>query len=273
MSSRNKPGTLRRAWTRAALLSLVVLVVTLLPATSAQAATCTAADDHDGPSGFWRPGSPSGTATGMQAPLQLVKKGTVCSSNTYGFSATFIAIEPSSDPDLEIIQIGLIHKWDPATGTDQYCKWWATGTGFIHKFQCGLVDGDYFYMRIAKPPGGAFQVETCGKALHYADGCMVMASQNAGGIWSDTVGFSWYENSDGKTCLDVGMGGPGNPMNIGNPDDPVKFAGGGGVFHTVSDGTEWRDNAAPTCNHYDWNHSDVSGTYDLQALLPFDDRN
>jgi hypothetical protein len=244
----------------------------VLPSGSAQAATCTTADDHDGVAYFWYPGATTTVAAGMEAPLQLRKEGTVCSGSPYGFSATFIAIVPNGT--LNIIQIGLIHQWDAGTGTDRYCKWWAKGIGSINLFQCGLGSDDYFYFRIAQPAGGGqFQIEVCGKALHYADGCTVMGSQNDTGVWADTAGFTWYENSDGKTCLDRGMGTSANPANLGDSADSVKFMGTSGyTFHTVSP-VELYPGDPPTCSHYHMPYNTDSGTGDLQAFLPYDDRN
>jgi hypothetical protein len=89
--------------------------------------------------------------------------------------------------------------------------------------------------------------------------------------WDQTQGFSWYENSDGFTCLERGVGTQAARANIGNPDDALEFAGRGTTFSSRSP-NEMRFYGPQSCNHYKWSYSTLPGG-DVKSLLPYDDRN
>jgi hypothetical protein len=211
----------------------------------ASAAACPPVSAHDFVSTAWNTTS----ATGVEAPVQLRKNGTICAPNTTEADqdSSWISLEPTDGS--AIVQMGFIHFWNYAIGSAQFCRFWATGGGAAHVYKCGSdASGAYVFFKIYKfydtdSRFYYYNLLDCGSTAYTA--CTSYdASQRS---WASSWGIVAAETTyGGVACTDRIMGTSAAPANVGTSSYGIKWQSAvGGTFatKTLSD-----PNA--TCSHY-----------------------
>ena len=204
---------------RTAMLTLAAaaLVSAMLhaPVALAQADTppqCFAVD-YDFAGASWRPSD--GAVDGIRAPINMVRDGLLCAgSQSLGndFVSPWIGIEDHNSHG--ITQIGFDHSWGP-DGNPRYCRFWATGIGMPHDYDCGAdPNGTTVYFRVEtyeSADNTYYKVYDCGVS-GFSNPCTI---KNAGTrAYSNAYASAASETNHG--CASYMQGSTSDKVTFGN---------------------------------------------------------
>lgn len=107
----------------------------------------------------------------------------------------------------------------------QYCRFWAIGTGSVHKYLCGNDSGGtYIYFRVREVNaqyGYYYDIEDCGTSGGYSSCTIKNSTQTA---FVNPKGYVLGEASYGYTlCTSRIMGSLSAPDNAGTSANPIQW--------------------------------------------------
>jgi hypothetical protein len=205
-----------------ALLAICTLVlfpmVQLAPAANAAYPACPAyAPSFVG--SRWTPSSSNVTA-GIEAPVQLRIGADLCDDGaSLDVSSAWIGVEPKTNN--AVTQIGFT-KVQVTSSTAQTCRFWATGAGSPHLYNCsGDAGGSYVYFRIrvlGSSSSEYYSVEDCGTSGGYGSCTTKYTGQPYYGAGS----WATFASESAHGCQDTMMGSPSSPVHFGTSAYPLR---------------------------------------------------
>jgi hypothetical protein len=206
----------------------------------------------------WTPSSSNVTA-GIEAPIQLRVGADLCDDGVSADdSGVWIGVEPAAKN--AITQIGLI-KLEVTDSTAETCRFWATGAGTPHVYNCnGDAGGTYVYFRIrvlASSSSEYYSVEDCGTAGGYGSCTAKYTGQPYYGAGS----WAAFASESAHGCQDTMMGGTSSPVHFGTSAHPLheqNAVGGSWASHNLDaiSGTL----AGKSCSQYQRSFSKTAQT-------------
>jgi hypothetical protein len=200
---------------------------------------------------IWAPST--NDVEGVRAPIELRTNGELCQpTSDEAFASPWIAIEQGNGQG--ITQIGFDHEFS-SSGSGEFCRFWAIGTGHPHDYDCASTGNNTFvFFEIEQYISGGnvfYAVYDCGSSGGYGN-CILMSGNQA--AYTEPVGSVAAETDEG--CPVRIMGTASAPTNYGTSANPVE-----GLANSSCSGHDWGSTLHQNCS------SDYAGSIQTGPVL------
>jgi hypothetical protein len=217
-----------------------VVAITLSLLSGVPSATALAGCNFYGNAHYGADNQPGdGNIGGIRAPIQTRRDGTLCDpgGNDPVGTGNWIGIQSGSTSNrgAKIVQIGLVHIWDPVFDQEKFAHFWEVIDGsdgrtdkpHYYNF-IGSQDDIFVYFRINKIDGGAgnpnlYRISECGAQNPTYDNCDT--EDNNETVFNNDFSLAYAENQPGQgapgACQIRMMGSTADKVDIGTDDHPI----------------------------------------------------